>query len=113
MKVNDLISQNAFTIVIEGDNLNTEITKPFCCDLLSIVMGKALKGCVWITVMGNINTLAVASLTEVSCIVLAEGCSFDEAALHKAKIEGITVFKTNDSVFDAALKINQLIEQEK
>ncbi len=111
MKVKDLIDENLFTILLEGDNLETEITKPFCCDLLSIVMGKALAGYIWITVMGNINTVAVASLADVSCIVLAEGSIFDDVALNKAKLEGITVLKTKDSVFDAALKVHQLIEK--
>ena len=50
-----------------------EITRIFCCDLLSIAMSKAPAGGVWVTVMGNRNTLAVASLTDTACIILAEG----------------------------------------
>ena len=55
--------------------------------------------------MGNKNTLAVASLADVSCIVLAEGVSLDEGTLTKAEEEGITVLSTQLPVFDIALEI--------
>ena len=45
----------------------------------------------WVTVMGNMNTIAVASLAEVSCIILAEGIVLDEMSLAKAKEQDITV----------------------
>ena len=104
MTVKDLASFNEFTPV--SDLSDTSITKVFCCDLLSIAMGKAPSGSAWVTVMANVNTLAVASLTDVACIVLAEGATFDETLTNKAKEEGIAVFKTELPIFDAALLIN-------
>ena len=84
-----------------------EITRIFCCDLLSIAMSKAPAGGVWVTVMGNRNTLAVASLTDTACIVLAEGVSLDEGTLAKAGEEGIAVLATELPAFDIALEIYQ------
>ncbi len=81
------------------------LSKVFCCDLLSIAMGKAPSDSVWVTVMGNKNTLAVASLTEVACIVLAEGVCLDEGTLKKAESEGIAVLATELPVFDIALEV--------
>ena len=78
---------------------------PFCCDLLSVAMGKAPAGCAWVTVMANINTLAVASLTDAACVILAEDASLDDAVLAKAKMQGITLFATGLPIFDAALSI--------
>src|SRR5699024_3555956 len=49
-------------VLAEG-NPERKLSKVFCCDLLSIAMGKAPADGVWVTVMGNKNTLAVASLT--------------------------------------------------
>lgn len=109
MTVQELIDKNEFTIVNIGDNLEQTITKPFCCDLLSIAMGKAPEGSVWITVMGNINTLAVATLTEVSCIILAEGAVLDSQAYEKAKQQKITVLSTEKPIFDAASAVHQMI----
>ena len=68
-------------------------------------MGKAPADGVWVTVMGNRNTLAVASLTDTACIVLAEGVSLDEGTLAKAEEEGIAVLSTDLPSFDIALEI--------
>ena len=99
MTVRDLMDKNLFKVENTGDNLDAEITKPFCCDLLSVAMGKAPAGSCWVTVMANMNTLAVAVLTEVACIVLAEGMKLDD-----------TVFQTAEPVFDAALKVQRLLD---
>lgn len=92
-----------------GENEMQEIKKPFCCDLLSICMSRMPQDAAWVTVMGNINTLAVLSLTDAACIVLAENAVFDESALEKAKQENITVFRTQLPVFEAALTVNKCI----
>ena len=72
-------------------------------------MGRAPSESAWVTVMGNRNTLAVASLADISCIVLAEGITFQDAELDCAEQEGIAVFTTELPVFDAALKIQELL----
>ena len=64
-------------------------------------MSRAPSDCAWVTVMANINTLAVASLADASCIILAEGTDLDEMCRAKAKAQGICVFKTALPVFDA------------
>lgn len=103
-----LIDAGIFSLKSRGVT-SRNITGVFCCDLLSIAMGKAPDGCAWITVTGNKNTLAAASLADVSCIILAEGVSLSEADLSCAVQEGITVFETSLPVFDAALKIKELL----
>ncbi len=107
MKVNDIVEKCGFTVLNLGDSPDREISAPYCCDLLSIAMGKMPADSAWVTVMGNINTLAVATLADASCIVLAEGSSLDEAAVQKAKEQGITVLATELPIFDAALRIYQ------
>ena len=49
------------------------VTGGYVGDLLSWVMGRARSGQAWITIMSNINTVAVASLADVACVILAEG----------------------------------------
>lgn len=108
MTVQNLIDSGVFGLVNAGENPEREITVPFCCDLLSIAMGKAPAGCAWVTVMGNMNTLAVASLADAACIIMAEGAALDEVAMKKAKEQEITVLGTELPIFDAALKIYQM-----
>ena len=105
MTVRGLMEQGIFKVVNQGDGLNREITTPFCCDLLSIAMGRAPAGCAWVTVMGNMNTLAVAALTDAACVILAEGAVLDEVAKKKAADQEITVMSTDMPIFEAALKI--------
>ena len=106
MRLQTIFELPGLRVLAEGDP-GREISRVFCCDLLSIAMGKAPADGVWVTVMGNRNTLAVASLADVACIVLAEGVSLDESTLAKAEEEGIAVLATDLPVFDAALKIYQ------
>jgi hypothetical protein len=109
MKIKDLLDKiEHCEILYEGDGAR-DISKVYCCDLLSIAMGNAPKDGVWVTVMGNRNTLAVAVLADISCIVLAEGATFNEQDIEQAKTERIAVLKTSLPVFDIALQIHTLI----
>ena len=103
MTIKELIDSGLFKTINVGDGTDRNISGLFCCDLLSIAMSKAPEDSVWVTVMGNINTLAVAALCDVGCIVLAEGVSLDEAAQAKAVQQHISVLRTEQPIFDAAL----------
>ena len=105
MTVQGLIDKGLFDVVNKGDGMDREITIPFCCDLLSIAMGRAPSGCAWVTVMGNMNTLAVASLADAACVIMAEGAALDEAARKKAADREITVLETEEPIFEAALAV--------
>ena len=106
MKLKDILTLPECRVLAEGDP-QRELSRVFCCDLLSIAMGKAPADGVWVTVMGNRKTLAVASLTVTACIVLGVGVSLDEGTLAKAEEEGIAVLSTDLPSFDIALEIYQ------
>ncbi len=99
------------TLVTEGYNGNIEAKSGFVGDLLSVVMGKAKEDCAWITIQSHINIVAVATLVDVACIIVAEGYSVDEDAVAKANVEDITIFSTKLSSYEAAarLAVNGLI----
>lgn len=104
MKLKTILELPECRVLSEG-RPDREISRIFCCDLLSIAMGRAPADGVWVTVMGNKNTLAVASLTDTACIILAEGVELDEASVEKAREEGIAVAATDLPVFDMALAV--------
>lgn len=110
MTVGQLMESGTFRVACGEGDLEREITKPYCCDLLSFAMGKAPAGCAWVTVMGNINTLAVASLADVACIILAEGAALDPVAAAKAAQQGIIVLMTEEPEFETAYKIFGLLK---
>ena len=72
-------------------------------------MGKAPAGCAWVTVMGNMNSVAVASLAEIGAIILADGITPDDNALKRAEENGINIFLSEKAVFDTALEIHKAI----
>ena len=73
-------------------------------DLLSNVMGNAQSGQLWMTVMTNINVVAVAHLLELAGIVLLEGNRPDKDVPERAASEGIPIFLSKDTAYDAAVK---------
>ena len=109
MTVKELVDRQIFRVVNLGEELDREVTKVFCCDLLSIAMGKAPADGAWVTVMGNVNTIAVATLADVSCVIMAEEVSLDEVARARAKEQGVTVLATEEPVFEAALKVHDML----
>lgn len=78
-------------------------------DLLSWVMGRASSGDAWITVMGNINGIAVAVLADVSCIILAENAALDEDAAQKAEEQQVPVYITEKSSYTLAAELSRLL----
>lgn len=110
MFVKDISARPSFQLKNDGGNGAATITKVYCCDLLSIAMGNVPEGSAWVTVMGNMNTLAVAALTDCACVIFACGVQPDEAMLAKAKTENITIFTTDLPVFEAALEVYHCIE---
>lgn len=89
-----------------------EITGVYIGDLLSWVMGKAQNGDGWITIMSNINTLAVASLTDVACIILAEGVTLEQEIIDAAIQKEINVVTTTLSAYETALFMSKELKDE-
>ncbi len=75
-------------------------------DLLSWVMGRAEADNIWITIMSNINVIAVASLADVSCIILAENVEADEDLLKVANEKDINILSSPLPAYESALLIH-------
>ena len=78
-------------------------------DLLSWVMGRAKADNAWITIMSSINVIAVATLADVSCIILAEGVEPDSEVSDMAMAKGVNILSTPLSAYDAAVRLSELI----
>ena len=100
MKVSEL-SEKIKGIIISGSG-EKELDGCYIGDLLSLAMSKVQENNIWITIQTNINSIAVASLTEAGCIVVCEGFTLDENALEKAKDEVISVILSEMSAFEIA-----------
>ena len=87
---------------------DAEYSSVFCCDLLSVAMARAPEGSAWVTVMTNSNVVAVATLADVACVILAEGYSYDPAAIEAAKGK-VTLLRSSLPIYETALQAGQLL----
>lgn len=108
MRVKELSASELFNVVTLPDS-EREIDGVYIGDLLSWVMGRAQSGNAWITIMSNINILAVASLSDTSCIILAEGVTVDEEVKKTALEKEINILSTDMDIFSTAVYLNEII----
>ena len=87
-----------------------EVTGGYTGDLLSWVMSNADEGDAWVTIMSNINVAAVASLRDVSCVILACGVELSAADLAVAMDKGINVLNSPLEAFELCCLIGELLK---
>lgn len=105
MTVNDICKRIDATVVC-GD-----VSKPFdgvyVGDLLSRAMSHVESDNLWVTIMSNVNVVAVATLTEPAAVILAEEVELQPDALAGAKENGITVLSSPLSAFDICARLHE------
>lgn len=85
-----------------------EVSGVYIGDLLSWVMGRAPADCAWITIMSNINVCAVASLADVSCVIMAEGVMPDPPAAEAAQKHGVNILTSEKTAYTLASELAAL-----
>ena len=71
MKIDEIIKKLNLKPI--NDVNNTEVSGAYVSYLLSDVMGRAKEGQIWITLQTHINVVAIASLKELSAIIIVNG----------------------------------------
>lgn len=99
MKVLEILEKIKGTIVTTQE-IDVEFEGIYAGDLLSHVMGHAKEKNLFLTIMSNMNTIAVASLLDLPVIVLAEGVQPTKDMIQKAEEEGIMIITTMNNVVE-------------
>jgi hypothetical protein len=100
MNLQDVINSLELKPLTKSGNFS-EIT-PTCgyaSDLLSCVMAGAKKRSLWVTLQSHGNIVAVATLLELSAVIITEGSQPDPATIEKADEEGVILLGTDKSSF--------------
>ncbi len=105
-QITDALELKVYTA---GLGLGSEVSGAYVSDLLSDVMGFSQEGEVWITLQSHVNVVAIASLKELSAIILVKGIVPDEAIIKKAAEEGIPLLGSGEGTFVTAGKLFQLL----
>lgn len=109
MKIADLIDKLSLTLYSGVNNDIKEVTSGYVSDLLSDVMGNANENAVWITIQNHKNVVAVATLKDISAVILAKGIAPNDDMLKFAVEENLTVLGSEKEVFELAGEIYQII----
>lgn len=101
MTVNELIEHLSLRPVAVPDG-DRKVEGVYIGDLLSWVMGRARSDNAWITIMSNLNIVAVATLADVSCIILAEGVTLDTQVIETALSKDVNIMSTDKTAYETA-----------
>ncbi len=108
MTAEKFVESTGFKVVCMP-NPERNISGAYIGDLLSWVMGRAKSDNIWITIMSNSNIVAVATLADVGCILLAEGVTLDSEVVTLAAEKGVNILSTDVSCYDAAIEVSKVI----
>jgi len=86
-----------------------EVCGAYTSDLLSDVMAYAKDGGALITIQAHKNTVAVASLVNISVLVICNSRPLPDDMMEAAKDEGIAVIRTKENQFTVSGKLYNLL----
>ena len=108
MKVRDILEKLNLKVCSGTAGLNREIKGGYTSDL-----GNAQEGNIWITLQTHKNIMAIASLKELSAIVLVKGYKPEEDTAAESETEGIPILSTPLQTFEITGEIFELLREEK
>ena len=111
MTVRELAEKLNLDICCGKAGLDREIQGGYTSDLLSDVMGNAGEGNIWVTLKTHKNIMAIASLKELSAIVLVKNYKPEEETITESESEGIPILSTSCQTFEITGKIYELLKE--
>lgn len=97
MNVSELLTLLDARLLTDNTTLNNQFVDIYVGDLLSNIMANIEEDNLLVTIMCNMNTVAVASLKDVPIIVFAENKQATEEMINKANDLGIALIQAQDS----------------
>jgi|GEM_PF-61390 len=108
----DKLAKALGAVVVAGEGGRREVRGVYACDVLGRALARAEADCAWVTVVGHVNTIAVAVQREVACVVVADGATVDANALEAAVREGVPVLTTGITSADAVARIQAAMKSD-
>jgi len=111
MKVRELVEKLNLKVLSGEKGLDREIDGCYISDLLSDVMGNAMEGNIWITLQTHKNVMAVASLKEMSCIILVKNLMPNDETIEQSNDEDLPILQTNLPTYEIAGLVYNLLNK--
>ncbi|MDR1950111.1 MAG: hypothetical protein LBQ38_12030 [Spirochaetaceae bacterium] len=96
--------------IVQGEFEDAELTGAYTSDLLSDVMANARDGGALITIQAHKNTVAVATLVNITVIVICNARPIPEDMIEAARVEGIAVIRTGENQFTVSGRLYSLFQ---
>ncbi len=109
MKVTDIVDKLGLTVFSGHEGLGREVTGGYTSDLLSDVMGHAAAGSVWVTIQTHRNVTAIASLKDISAVIITCGEQPGEDTMAQSNEEGVPFLGTTLSTYELTGRLYSLI----
>ncbi len=109
MTVREIVDALNLKVLSGKKGLDKEISGAYSSDLLSDVMGNTDEGQVWITLQGHKNAIAVATLKELSAMILVQGHNPNADTLEVSNEEDLPVLSADLPAFELCGKLYQLL----
>lgn len=107
VKFDEILYDSRFRVLSKGVDLHSvTVSGLYVGDLLSFVMAKAKPGQIWLTIQAHPNVIAVASLINLSAVIVVEGVDIPQETIDMANERGVILIS---SVLDA-VELVKLIE---
>lgn len=110
MKLKEISERLNLKVFSCESELDKEVTGGYTSDLLSDVMGHAQEGQLWITLQTHKNTMGVASLKDLSGIILVKGFTPEADTVLLSQTEGIPILGTDMEAFELSGKLYNLLK---
>ena len=100
MKLKEIVKELNLKVITGVSCLEREITGGYASDLLSDVIANSKDSNIWVTLQIHQNIVAVASMKNLSGIILVNAREPEKDTIEKAKQENITIMVSNLPAFE-------------
>lgn len=108
MKISQIIRELDLELISGEKGLTREVNGVYSGDLLSVVMANAKEKQIWLTVQTHINVVAIASLIDISAILIVENMDVEEDTIKKSNELGIPIMRTNKTTYELSIELYDL-----
>jgi len=109
MKLHQIIKELGLEVKFKVSNLDKEVSGGYASDLLSDVIANAKKENIWITLQIHQNIVGVATLKELTGIIIVNGREPEKETLKKAEKENIPIMVTELPAFEIIGKLYKML----
>lgn len=108
MKLKEIVKKLNLEIKCGEHKLDNEVNKGYASDLMSDVIANTQQGDLWVTLQIHPNIIAVASMKELSGIVIINSRRPEEETVRKAEKENIPIMISKLPAFELIGKLYNL-----